>query len=147
MAQIRDTFIQQRILLAELPVLDLYLGWEQARGGDRDGGIAVIRRAVDDMSTRGQIGYYISATRVLVESLLDRGVEGDLAEAEAVIATLEAAPAEGSVIRDIWLLRMRALLAHASGDDAGYRDLRDQYRTMATSLGFEGHMAWAEAMP
>ena len=28
-----------------------------------------------------------------------------------------------------------------------YTDFRDRYRAMAISLGFEGHMAWAEAMP
>jgi hypothetical protein len=28
-----------------------------------------------------------------------------------------------------------------------YRDYRDRYRAMATSLGFEGHMQWAEEMP
>ena len=42
---------------------------------------------------------------------------------------------------------MRALLARDEGDDTAYRDNRDRYRAMATSLGFEGHMAWAEAMP
>jgi hypothetical protein len=51
------------------------------------------------------------------------------------------------VIRDVWLLRMRALLAHARGDDAAYRDFKDRYRARATSLGYEGHMAWAKAMP
>ena len=53
----------------------------------------------------------------------------------------------GLVIREIWLLRLRALLARAHGDDTAYRDYRDRYRAMATSLGFEGHMEWAEAMP
>jgi hypothetical protein len=43
-------------------------------------------------------------------------------------------------MRDIWLLRLRALLSRAQGDDASYRDCRDRYRAMATSLGFEGHM-------
>ena len=70
-----------------------------------------------------------------------------MAEAEATIARLAAAPADGSVIRDVWLLRLRALLARARGDDDGYRELRDRYREMATSLGFEGHMQWAAAMP
>ena len=51
------------------------------------------------------------------------------------------------LIRDIWLLRLRALLARAHGDDAAYRDFRDRYRDMAKTLGFEGHIAWAEAMP
>ena len=89
-----------------------------------------------------------AATGVLVETLLDRGAESDVAEAEAAIERFAAAPAdEGLVIREIWLLRMRALLARAHGDEAAYRDFRDRYRAMATSLGFEGHIAWAEAMP
>jgi hypothetical protein len=50
-------------------------------------------------------------------------------------------------VRDIWLLRLRALLARAHGDEAGYRDYRDRYRALATSLGFEGHIAASEAMP
>ena len=56
-------------------------------------------------------------------------------------------PMTGLVIREIWLLRLRALLARAHGDDAAYRDYRDRYRDMARTLGFEGHIAWAEAMP
>ena len=51
-------------------------------------------------------------------------------------------------MRDITLLRLRALLARADGDDTAYRDYRDCYRAMATEpLGFEGHITWAEAMP
>jgi hypothetical protein len=80
--------------------------------------------------------------------LLDRRGDGDVAEAEAAIERLAAAPAdEGLVMRDIWLLRLRALLARAHGDAAAYADFRDQYRAMAKTLGFEGHIAWAEAMP
>ena len=61
---------------------------------------------------------------------------------------MATAPAgEGLVIREIWLLRLRARLAPAQGDEAGYRDYRDDYRAMATSLGFGGHMKWAEEMP
>ena len=43
--------------------------------------------------------------------------------------------------------RLRALLARAHGDETGYRKYRDRYRDMAKTLGFEGHIAWAEAMP
>ena len=50
-------------------------------------------------------------------------------------------------MRDICLLRLRALLARAHGDDARYREYRDRYRDMARTLEFEGHIAWAEAMP
>jgi adenylate cyclase len=40
-----------------------------------------------------------------------------------------------------------AMLAQAHGDGRGYRDYRDRYRAVAKSLGFEGHMKRAEAMP
>jgi hypothetical protein len=59
-----------------------------------------------------------------------------------------AAPTDdGVALRDIWLLRVQALLARAHGDAAAYVHLRDRYRGMARTLGFEGHIAWAEAMP
>ena len=84
---------------------------------------------------------------MLVETLLDRGAESDVAEAEAAISRLADAPADdGLIIRDIWLLRLRALMARAHGDEAGYRDYRDRYRAMAESLGFEGHIDWAKVM-
>ena len=51
------------------------------------------------------------------------------------------------VLREIWLLQMRALLGRAQDDGTAYREYRDRYRAMATELGFEGHMEWAEAMP
>jgi hypothetical protein len=51
------------------------------------------------------------------------------------------------VLHEIWLLRLRALLARAHGDAAAYVDFRDRYRDMARTLGFEGHMQWSEAMP
>ena len=51
------------------------------------------------------------------------------------------------MIREIWLLRLRAQRARTHGDDTAYRDYRDRYRALATSLGFEGHMKWAETMP
>jgi hypothetical protein len=49
-------------------------------------------------------------------------------------------------IPEITLLRLRALLSMACGDDIAYRDLTDRYRAMAESLGFEGHIAMARAM-
>jgi adenylate cyclase len=84
----------------------------------------------------------------LVEALVQRGGEADLKEAEAAIDRLAAVPTDpGFVLNEIWLLRLRALLARAHGDETGYRKYRDRYRDMAKTLGFEGHIAWAEAMP
>ena len=83
-----------------------------------------------------------------MEALLRRNADGDVQQAQAAIDRLAAVPTEpGFVLHELPLLRLRALLARAHGDETGYRDYRNRYRAMATSLGFEGHIAWAEAMP
>ncbi len=149
LAEVRDVFLRRGHNLCDLPIINVYVARERARRGDRDEAIPLMRAAADHLFREGRLlAWGIPATGVLVETLLDRGADGDVAEAEAAIERLVAAPAdEGLVIRDIWLLRLRALLARAQGDEAAYRDYRDRYRDMAKSLGFEGHMAWAEAMP
>jgi class 3 adenylate cyclase len=136
--------------LAELPMMNVYSARERARRGEFHDAIPLMRAAIDHLFRQGELllGWGIPATGVLVETLLDRGTEGYVAEAEAAIERLAAAPAdEGLVLLDIRLLRLRALLARAHGDEAAYRDFRDRYRDMAKTLGFEGHIAWAEAMP
>jgi hypothetical protein len=149
LAEVSDVFLRREHNLADLPMVNVYLARERARRGDRDDAIPLMRAAVDHLFREGQLlSWGIAATAVLVETLLDRGTDGDVAEAEAAIERLAAAPADdGLVIRDIWVLRSRALLARAHGDATAYAHFRDRYRDMATSLGFEGHIAWAEAMP
>ncbi len=128
---------------------DVYLAREQARRGDRDGAIPLMRAGVDHLLREGGSREWgIPATGVLVETLLDGGTEGDVVEAEAAIERLAAAATDDdSTLRDIWLLRLRALLARARGEGVKYLDFVNRYRNMAASLGFEGHIAWAEAMP
>jgi hypothetical protein len=135
--------------VAELPIVNVYLTREMARRGDRDDAIPLMRAALDHLVREGQLlAWGTPATGVLVQTLLDRASDGDLAEAEAAIKRLAAAQGdEGLVLHDSWLLRMRALLAYAKGDETANHDYRDRYRAMATQLGFEGHMKWAEAMP
>jgi hypothetical protein len=71
----------------------------------------------------------------------------DPAEAQDAIDWLaDLPPTEDWAILQITLLRLRALLVGARGDDVAYRDLVCRYRAMAESLGFEGHITWAEAM-
>jgi hypothetical protein len=144
-----DVILRRGHSLSELRLINVYVARERARRGDRGEAIPVMFDAVDELVREGQLlSWGIPATGVLVETLLDRGAEGDVAQAEAAIERLAAAPAdEGQAIRDIWLLRLRALLANAHGDDARYREYRDRYRDMARTLGFEGHIDWAEAMP
>jgi class 3 adenylate cyclase len=149
LAEVSEVFVRQAQQQCDVPMVNVYLARVGARRGDRDGAIPVMRAAADHLFRHGRLLLWgVPATGVLVETLLDRRAESDVAEAEAAIERLEAAPVdEGLVIREIWLLRLRALLARAHGDEARFREYRDRYRAMARSLGFEGHMAMAEAMP
>ena len=148
LAEVSDMFLRRRHNLCDLPLVNVYVARERARRGDRDDAIPLMRAAVDHLFREGRLPVWgPAAMGVLVDTLLDRGSESDVAEAEAAIERLAAAPAdEALVMRDIWLLRMRALLAHAHGDATAYAEFRDRYRDMARTLGFEGHIAWAEAM-
>jgi hypothetical protein len=149
LAEVSDLWVRRGQNLGELPIVEVYVARERARRGDRDEAIPLMRAAVDHLfRERRLLGWCVAATGVLVETLLDRGADGDVAEADAATERLAAAPTdEGLVMRDIWLLRLRALLARARGDTTAYAHFRDRYRDMAGSLGFEGHIAWAEAMP
>jgi hypothetical protein len=107
-----------------------------------------MRQAVVELHQAGRLGGYgVWGTGVLAETLLGRGASGDLAEAEAAFHWLADLLADHDwAMLEITLLRLRTLLARASGDDVAYRDLVNRYRAMAESLGFEGHIAWAETM-
>jgi adenylate cyclase len=147
LAQVREAAVQQRFTLTIVPVVDIHLAQEEARSGDLDAAVGVARAVVDDLFDSGGVIWSAPATAVLVESLLRRATEGDIAEAQTAIDRLAAVPTDpGFVLHEIWLLRLRALLARACGDEAGYRHYRDRYRKSATELGFEGHIALAEAM-
>jgi hypothetical protein len=148
-AEVSEVFLNQGHNLCDLPIVEVYLARERARDGDRDDAIPLMRAAGDHLVRDGRLLLWgVPATGVLVETLLDRCADGDVAEAEAAIERLAEAPAdEGLVVREIWVLRLRALLARVHGDEARYREYRDRYRDMARTLGFEGHMEWAEAMP
>jgi hypothetical protein len=142
-------FLRRGHNLAEVPIVNVYVAREKARRADRDDAIPFMRAAVDHLFREGRLLLWgVPATGVLVETLLDRGTESDVAEAEVAIERLAAARSDdGLVIRDIWLLRSRALLARARGEGVNYLEFVNRYRDMAASLGFEGHIAWAEAMP
>jgi hypothetical protein len=125
----------------------LFAARERARRGDHDAAIAVMRQAVDELHQAGRLGFGVWGTGILVETLLERGAEADLAEAQEAFDRLANLSADdGSAIREITLLRLSVLFARARGDDVAYRDLVSRYLAMAKSLGFEGHIAWAEAM-
>jgi adenylate cyclase len=143
----RETALDGRFSLTIPPIVDIQTASEKARLGDLDGAIALARTVVDDLLSSGGCIWSALATAVLVEALVQRGGDGDLKDAQGAIDRLAAVPNDpGFVLHEIWLLRLRALLAQAHGDAAAYADFRDRYRDMARTLGFEGHIAMAEAM-
>jgi class 3 adenylate cyclase len=148
LTQVRDAALRERFFMLALVIVDPEIAREKARNGDLDGAIELARATIDDMLDTGAMLWHGVVTTALVESLLERGADGDLAEAEAAIDQLENLLVDFPwVARDIAVLRLRAVLSQARRDEAAYQQFVQRYRAMATSLGFEGHMAWAEAMP
>jgi hypothetical protein len=144
MERARDLFVSEPAPFL-VPVTDVWLARERARNGDRERAVAVMRAAEEQLHRDGRMFYALWATGVLAETLLDRGADDELADAEVAIdrlATLQAGRNPAAL--DITLLRLRALLALARGDDAS--TLLRRHRATAESLGFEGQMDWAEAM-
>jgi len=93
-----------------------------------------------DMIWRGR------ATEVLVQLLVRRGSDGDQHKAQAAIDRLAAVPTDpGFVLHELPLLRSRALLALARGDENSYRDFLDQHRVKATAAGYDAVIVIADA--
>jgi type IV secretory pathway VirB2 component (pilin) len=148
LTQVRGMILSQRFPASELPLVDLYIARDRVRTGDDDGGISEMARCVDAVFANGLCFYRTGATGLLVETLVDRGADDDIVRAEAAVDRLAVTwDDRKSLARDLMVLRLRVLIALARGDEAGHRDLRDRYRELAVSSGYEGHMKWAEAMP
>jgi class 3 adenylate cyclase len=146
-AQVREMCVQQRFYQSELPAFELHAARDSVLRGDCESAVPVIRRVLNEFLEAGQLAYGAVGTTFLVEALLGRGTEGDVAEAQRAIDRASKLPPDQSlVLRDVWLLRLRALVARARGDDDAYRELANRYGALAKSLGFEGHIAMAAAM-
>ncbi|WP_445162692.1 ATP-binding protein [Mycobacterium sp. Dal123C01] len=147
LAAAREAAVQERFTAVAAAAVDLYAAQARARAGDLDAAIELSRDAVEEEYRCGDMIMRAASVSGLVGVLLRRGWPADLPEARAAIDRLAAVPTEpGSVLHDLWLLSLRASEAQALGDEPAYRDYRDRYRSMANSLGFEGHIAWAAAM-
>ncbi len=148
LAEFREANLRHGYAKNVVRTVDTEIAKEKARTGDIDGAIELARAVVDYTFDVGDMLSLGEAVRVLGESLLQRGTSADLEEAQAAIDRLAAEPTDpGFVLFEVPLLRLRALLARAHGDAATYAQFRDRYRDMAKTLGFEGHIAFAEAMP
>ena len=149
LAELLDMCVKKRFALNAVPVLEAFAAQAMAAGGDLDGAIVLLRGTAEDVFQSGNFAPADVVTWWLVEKLLARSGEGDVAAAETAVDRLAAAlphAASGSFTESV-VLRLRALLARANGDETGYRDYRDHYRAVARDLGFDGPMRWAEELP
>ena len=148
LAEVSEVVLHRGTNLSDLPFINAYLAGDRVRCGDRDA-LPLVRGYVDHLFRDGRLLMWgVPATGVLVESLLAGGTDANVFEAESAIQRLATVPCgPGYAMKEVWLVRLRALVAHTRGDDAAYREFLDRYRELATSLSYEGHMKWAEAMP
>jgi hypothetical protein len=147
LAELRDTCLKERYAMNIVSGLELFMAREAA-AEDIDAAVHQARAATDELFGSGNFINCDTATAILVELLLARGTDDDVMEAQAAVHRLSRTPSGHEwATREVTLLRLRALLAQAHGDESAYRDFRDRYRVRASELGYEGHMAWAAAMP
>jgi len=129
LAQVRDMCLHGRFYRSELPGLEAADALEMARRGDRNGAIPVIRKVLDGFVETGQLTYGAPFTAFLVELLLDRGADSDVAEAQSALdRAAKLPPDEGLVLRDITLLRPRALLARGRGGHRWHQQAQTRHR-------------------
>ena len=93
LAEVSEVLLRRGYMLGDLPIVNVYWARERARRGDRDDAIPLMRSAVDDLFREGQLlAWGVPATGVLVETLLDRGNDGDVADAAAAATRCRVSP-------------------------------------------------------
>jgi hypothetical protein len=144
--QARDMAVAERFSLSARTIVDPEFAMEKARVGDLDGAIEMVRAVVDGAYESGDMIWRGRATEVLVRLLVLRGSVGDHHKAQAAIDRLAAVPTDtGFVLHELPLLRSRALLALAHGDENSCRNFMERHRAKAKAAGFEALMATADA--
>jgi adenylate cyclase len=146
LSRARDAAVKQGFTMNALALVGPEIAREKARNGDLDGAIELSRSAIADMYDTGTVLSLGVATKVLVETLLDRSADGDLQEAQAAIDRLAALPTEpGFLVHELPLLWLRARMARVHGDDGACRQFMEQYREKAAAADFLPLVAVADA--
>jgi adenylate cyclase len=144
--QARDMAVAERFSLSALTIVEPEFAMEKATTGDLDGAIEMVRAVVDGAHESGDMIWRGRATEVLVQLLIRRGSVGDQHKAQAAIDRLAAVHTDpGFMLHELPLLRSRALLAHARGDEDSYRNFLEQHRAKASAAGFDALIANSDA--
>ncbi|MCW2513666.1 MAG: adenylate/guanylate cyclase protein [Mycobacterium sp.] len=135
----------ERFSMTELPLIDTEHAAQRARSGDLDGAVNLARHAVNTIADAGMTLYLGAAATVLVCSLLERNHRGDVDEARRAVDALATTHHPIPAHHELPLLRLRAEVAAALGDDTDHREFARRYRSRARALGFLGHMAISDS--
>jgi len=147
LAKAREMFVDEQLTVTLRRMSNIEVARERARSGDLGGAIDLATTVLAEQFDTGEMIFRGPATTVLVEALLSRGSTADIKDAERAVERLAAVPTEpGFVLHELPLLRLRALLARAHGDEPGYRQFVERFRAKAQEADFEGYLAQAEAM-
>ncbi|MDT5017297.1 MAG: hypothetical protein QOD39_3457 [Mycobacterium sp.] len=147
LAAARKMLVREKLTLTLRRMTDIELARDSAVSGDLDHAIELAQTVVREQFANGEKIFRGPATTVLVEALLQRDGAGDMQAAQQAMDALAAVPTDrGFVLHELPLLRLRALMARACGDAAGYRGFVERFRTRAEEADFEGYLAQADAM-
>jgi adenylate cyclase len=147
LAKAREMFVEEQLIVTLRRMADIEFARERARSGDLGGAIDLATTVLVEQFDTGEMIFRGPATTVLVEALLSRGAAADIKDARRAIDRLAAVPTEqGFVLHELPLLRLRALLARARGDEPCYQQFLQRFRARAAEADFEGCVAQAEAM-
>jgi adenylate cyclase len=142
-----ELIVNQQLTMTLRRMSDIEFARQRARSGNIDGAIDLATTVLAEQIDTGEMIFRGPATTVLVEALLARGRAVDLKDAQRAIDRLAEVPTEpGFVLHELPVLRLRALLARARGDESGYQRFLQRFRAKAQEADFEGCLAQADAM-
>ena len=142
----KEMFVDEQLTMTLRRMSNIEFARERTRSGDFGGAIDLATTVLARQFETGEMVFRGPATAVLVEALLSRGSATDINDAELAVDRLAAVPTEpGFVLHELPLLRLRALLARAHGDEPGHQRFLERFRARAHEADFEGCLAQAEA--
>ncbi|WP_199255370.1 zinc ribbon domain-containing protein [Mycolicibacterium mengxianglii] len=147
LTQVREVALAKLFSQSAVDIVDIALAKFRAEADDHGSAITLCTNTIDRLDAAGDKLWPGAATCTLVGALLARGGAGDIDAAAAATEHLATLPTEpGYALHEIPLLRCRALLARARGDDTDYTALVSRYRVRATELDYAGHRELAATM-
>lgn len=141
----RAGILTHKIQNFAMAVIEPQLGLDWARRGRREEAIEMLRARVALHRCDATLFHYPGPAEALCELLIARDGPGDLREAEDLLEFWgEHTP--GTAPMDLWMLRVRALLAAARGHSQEYRTLSYSYLVACETVPAGGRLGEARRM-